>query len=121
MAEYTKGERIGSWELVQNLGKGGNGEVWRVRGPDSEIAAIKILSKTKASARKRFEGEVKIHREHGDVPGILLLLDAALPDVPTHEAPAYFVMPLAEPLDRVLLDDFNGEWGSVGIAETPIE
>lgn len=109
MAEYSKGDRIGAWELVQNLGKGGNGEVWRVRrGPDVEPAAMKILCNPKPSARKRFEGEIRIHGEHGNVPGVLLLLDVSLPNVPTHEAPAYFVMPLAERLDHSLPRDMRG-------------
>ena len=49
MKERKIGDHIGRWELVGMLGKGGNGEVWKVRDPEKNLAAMKILTKPKPS------------------------------------------------------------------------
>ena len=44
------------------------GEVWKVRGADGTVAAMKILAKPKDSAFQRFKAEVRIHQTHADIP-----------------------------------------------------
>ena len=40
---FARGLSIGPWRLVERLGSGGMGEVWRADGPSGDAAALKIL------------------------------------------------------------------------------
>jgi serine/threonine-protein kinase len=107
MSNLTAGTRLGNWELLQNIGKGGNGEVWKVRSPEGELAAMKISTKPKKSAFERFKAEVHIHQNHADVPGVLPALDCMLTEEFDPETPSWFVMPLARPFRRAVRNDFR--------------
>ena len=107
MAQFTAGMRFGAWELVQIIEAGGNGEVWKVRGSDGTMRAMKLLTKSKSSAFQRFFGEVRILREHADVPGLLPVLDAHVPDASEADGQPWFVMPLADLLKRNLRYDIR--------------
>ena len=55
-ATFKPGDIFGNWRLTALIGKGGNGEVYRVeRITDGEIAAIKILMKVSATDHFRQE------------------------------------------------------------------
>jgi len=119
MFNLDAGIRIGNWELLRNIGKGGNAEVWKVRGPEGELAAMKIGTKPKESAFERFKAEVHIHQQHADVPGVLPVVDYMLTDVFDPERPSWFVMPLAGPFRRAVRKDFCEIIGAViKVAET---
>ena len=34
----SKGEVVGKWKIIDSLGEGGNAEVWRATGGESEVA-----------------------------------------------------------------------------------
>lgn len=95
----------GIYESMERLGAGGNGEVWRAKGTQGEVA-IKILkraSKAPADARPRFSREMETMRKLAGVPGVLPLLDVPLSkDGDTEQ---WFVMPLATPLRMQLGPD----------------
>ena len=38
-----EGSRFGEWELIDRIGEGGNGAVWRARHRDGHLGAIKFL------------------------------------------------------------------------------
>ncbi len=108
-AEPTKGialekrpqpqRRYGEWAVVERLGSGGNGIVWRCSKPDGSEAAVKILTKVKKIAYSRFRAEVKILSTNTDVPGILPILARSLPKDLNHATP-WFAMPLATPIEK---------------------
>lgn len=102
MAQFTAGTRFGAWELIQIIEAGGNGEVWKARGADGTVRAMKLLTKPKASAFQRFLGEIKILREHADIPGLLPIIDSHVPESFAVDCPPWFVMPLADSLKRYL-------------------
>lgn len=107
MPERKIGEHVGRWELVETLGKGGNGEVWKVRDQDGRLAAMKISTKPKVSAFERFKAEVQIHLNHHDVPGVLPVIESSVPEVFDAENPPWFVMPLAKKFGRAVRYDFR--------------
>jgi hypothetical protein len=46
------GQTVGSWQLVKRIGQGGNGQVWRGRAVDGDVA-IKFLEREGTVARQR--------------------------------------------------------------------
>lgn len=107
MEELKSDMQFGQWATLNNLGNGGNGEVWRVRNSDGRIAAIKISTKSKKSAFERFKAEVHINQQHSDIPGVLSVLDHSVSAEFDPKKPSWFVMPLAEPLVRAIRYDFR--------------
>src|ERR1051326_2119917 len=100
---YEREKTVGPWMLLDPLGSGGNGEVWKARSRTS-IAAIKICrSRTPTSEPyRRFADEVLVLKSMGDRPGIVRLTDSGVPAPPTRQAPAWFAMPEAVPIGEHL-------------------
>lgn len=93
MATY-KGLK-GSYQLVELLGAGGNGEVWRADGPGGEVA-VKLLKKRRsapADAVPRFLREIEALQRLKDTHGVLPLLDVDAD--PANSPRAWFAMPIA--------------------------
>lgn len=101
-----KGQVIGSWTLVDQIKRGGNGAVWRVKSAEGYEAALKLLltQHTKRPDRvARFRQEISFLVDHPDVPGVLPLLDHCLPE--RSDEQAWYVMPLAIPMVERLGSD----------------
>ena len=107
MLKLEVGNRLGCWELLNCLGKGGNGEVWRVRDEDKRVVAMKVSTKPKLSAFERFKAEIDVHKNHSDVPGVLPVVDQSVPEAFSEENPPWFVMPLASTFRRAVRFDFR--------------
>lgn len=90
---------LGQWPLLDLLGAGSNGEVWRT-SLDEKYAAIKVLKRRDRVSR--FRDEVEGMKRLHDVRGVLPILDANIPATPTKSDPAWFVMALASPLRQSL-------------------
>ena len=90
---------LGKWTIGERLGRGGNGLVHLARS-GSITGAIKLLAKPDRVAR--FRDEVEGMRRLSNVEGVLPVLDSHVPDRPTKSEPAWFVMPLATPLQDAL-------------------
>ena len=94
-AELEAGARIGRWCLVEELGVGGFGVVWRARqeGPVSAAVALKLIKlgmdTREVLARFDAEREALARMDH---PGIARVLDAGVSDT----GRPYFVMELVE-------------------------
>jgi hypothetical protein len=87
---------------MDRIGGGGNGDVYHC-STDGAEAAIKVLKRDKQRRRDRiarFRNEVRFLLSQAGRPGVLPLLDHALPDDPA--APSWYVMPVAVPLVAVL-------------------
>ena len=97
-----KGQRVGAYELIEQIGSGGMGEVYRAVRADDEYqkqVAIKLVRVGQDSAfvvqRFRVERQILAALDH---PNIARLLDGGT----TGEGLPYFVMELidGEPIDR---------------------
>ncbi|HEV8323918.1 MAG TPA: protein kinase [Myxococcota bacterium] len=77
MTAPEAGTALGRWRLVERLGAGGMGEVWRATASDGAAAAVKVLrgGALEAEARRRFEREAELLREI-DHPNVVRALDA---------------------------------------------
>lgn len=98
---------VGPWTLHEQLGRGGNGTVWRAtRSAVERPVALKIINTTKVEKEpyKRFLREIEFLREHQDVPGLLPLIDARLPAEPTRSDHPWLTMPIATPIKQALED-----------------
>lgn len=94
-------EKIGPWKVLEFVAQGGNGVVYKaVRQGDA--IALKVLKARSGEAYERFTREIGFLREHQDVPGVLPLIDAYLPEVPSRADRAWLAMPLAIPIEQVL-------------------
>jgi len=100
MPSLEPGTELGGWVIADYLGKGGNGEVFRVRHTDDRVGALKVLldKRPEGINYKRFVREVATLRRLGDRRGLLPLLDANVPEEPAKGERVWYVMPEAEPL-----------------------
>src|SRR5436309_2861323 len=97
------GQRVGRWELLRELGAGGNGAVWEAIREEERVA-IKLLHRNQPARYQRFRHEVAALRRLNGRDGIMPILEEYLPDRPTDRDPAWFAMPLAKPIAGVLRD-----------------
>ena len=88
-----QGVVVSGWTVRGFLGRGGNGEVYRVQAADRKsFAALKVVAKDAASARERFDFEAEVLAR-----GVC----AALPELFAHgvwNGRPYLVMELLEPV-----------------------
>ncbi len=68
--------RIGSYEVLGELGRGGMGVVYRVRTPGGVDAALKLLQGVDREAFARFERERRLLASLGEAQGFVGFIDA---------------------------------------------
>lgn len=117
---------VGRWRLIRKIGKGGHADVWLAEGKDGQPAALKVLRGLEPRSRtyRRFRDEVELMRRLGDLPGVLPLLDASVPEKPSRSNPAWLAMPLATGLREHFGDqaDLRAVVGAIAeVAETLAE
>jgi serine/threonine protein kinase len=101
--------KIGPYEVLGELGRGGLGIVYRVRTPDGSEAALKVLQRVDPERLARFERERRLLASLGEEEGFVGLLDSGV-----SAETAWLVMPyvpggtLRQRLDR----------GALGVEET---
>jgi serine/threonine protein kinase len=98
---FRSGQKFGVWTLVSRIGRGGHGEVWKVRDSSGNTTAMKLLMDKKSKAYLRFRNEIRFLQDHPSLPGVLPILDSDLPDI-SEPTPPWYVMPLATPLSTYL-------------------
>jgi serine/threonine protein kinase len=106
MSESRRQTTVGPWALDEELGRGGNGTVWKATRPGAGTVALKVLNITKIEheSYKRFVREVTFLRQHQGMPGLLPLLDSHLPDQPSKADRPWLAMPVATPIAQSLAD-----------------
>lgn len=102
-ARRKPGDRVGRWRLEEILGGGGNGVVWRVSSAGEPDRALKLLRNLGQTARLRIAAEIEALKLAEDIEGVIPLLEYDLPRDPA-DGPRWFVMPLAKPLARGIVD-----------------
>lgn len=93
-----KQQRVGRWDLVRMLGRGGNGDVWEGVDDIGDHAAVKILRRR--DRLPRFRQEIEFHRQFPALSGVLPMVDSALPD--SLSKMAWYAMPIATPVRTAL-------------------
>lgn len=104
---------IGSYQLVDEIDRGGNGEVWQAISQRNENVAIKILfefNDPKKSLRRaaRFRKEIAILKELNEleIEGVMPLLDSG----ELADGRPWYAMPLAHKLDHPESDVSRITW-----------
>lgn len=92
-----KGENIGTYSVLEELGSGGNGTVFKVQKRGKEFAA-KILKTNKPYFFDRFKNEVAILQKESGCDGILPLIDSNITDTPSE---SWYIMPVAQCLTEI--------------------
>ena len=80
--------KIGPYEILGEIGRGGMGTVHEARAPDGRAVAIKLLLQLDPSSIARFEREQRILGELGAERGFVPLLESGV-----HQGRPYVVMP----------------------------
>ncbi|HZC83124.1 MAG TPA: hypothetical protein VE194_01760, partial [Rubrobacter sp.] len=98
--------RLGNWTLVETLGTGGNGIVWRARHDDGREAALKVLKSKSvgpsSKAYRRFKAEVTSLERLASEKGVLPTIEHKLPERPTASDPPWLAMPIATEIGQAL-------------------
>jgi serine/threonine protein kinase len=95
--QLKQGAVIGAWQILRQLGKGGNGVVFEATDGE-RIAAVKVLSSAKNPKRvTRFADEIRAMQRCKGLPGVLPLYESFLPSESDNQPP-WLAMPLAVPL-----------------------
>jgi len=104
MPLYEPEAELGSWTVARFIDSGGNGEVYEVRDGYGRQGALKVLLDYRIGsvAYQRFAREIRTVQSLGIQPGIIEIWEAHLPDEPRKRDRAWYVMPLAVPLERAL-------------------
>lgn len=86
----VKAMRLGDYEVLGELGRGGSARVYRGRGPDGAIVAIKLLPGVAGhDAYSRFAREQRLLAGLGEAEGFVPLIGTGV-----SESGPFFVMPL---------------------------
>ncbi len=98
--ERASARSIGPWTVHEQIGKGGNAKVYRAERDGELSIALKVLDRQRVGGERyrRFVQEIKFLRSLGPFPGVLPLLDAHLPAIPTNADPPWLSMPIATPI-----------------------
>ncbi len=62
---------LASWTMIENIGAGGNADVWLARRNDGQEGAVKILRNLKEETYARFRNEIAALQKLGDMDGII--------------------------------------------------
>jgi serine/threonine-protein kinase len=105
--EFHKEQQIDGWTLIEKLGHGGNGVVWKCKNEGNQIAAIKILMPPiREPYFQRFKDEIKeqelLSKDINVMPVLEKSIPEALPSSEYPEYPIYYVMPIGVSLDKHL-------------------
>jgi serine/threonine-protein kinase len=91
------------WKNKELIGRGGNGKVYRIQDSNGNEYAIKILTRLKNDkAYKRFKDEIKVLTDLKNEEGVIKIADSNLPENPSSNNRAYYLMPLAKRLEDYL-------------------
>lgn len=92
--ELQPSDRFYDFVLIERLGRGGNGDVWKAKKDGKEPVALKILRRVDDETYKRFKIETQALDNLEGVTGIVPLIEKFLPEAKSGSTP-WFTMPVA--------------------------
>lgn len=95
------GKKIGKWTLDLRIGRGGNGEVWRARYAETEVA-LKIQHRSK-SVDHRFRDEIDVLTQLKLDEGVVTILDNGS----NPNGANWYAMTLCQPITKFIEDAPN--------------
>src|SRR5512139_1708323 len=128
---FVPPRRVGPYEIVSVIGRGGIGTVYRARHRDTgELAAVKVLGPAPAvdaTAARRLAREYEVLRTL-DHPNVVRVYDAGVTegysylamelveglDLRTYLSPSLDEVELLRPDDEPCMDDISGSTGEAG-------
>ena len=118
-SKYAAGDKFGDWVLKDQLGVGGNGDVWRASHSKLPDHAIKILRSVSGESYERFKIEVAALEKLNGMDGIIPLIEKHLPEDKKHSTP-WFIMPIAEPFEKYKINKTPSQLAEdfISLAET---
>jgi len=99
---FRQGDRIRQWTLLDPLGEGGNGEVWKATDGRSPVALKIVARKPHTDSYRRFVNEVEASRRFGELKGVLPVLESYLPAQYKSGDPPAIAMRIATPVRKAL-------------------
>ncbi|PWS33355.1 serine/threonine protein kinase [Pedobacter paludis] len=98
-AKYGKktARKIGKYQVIEELGKGGNGVVYQVRIGKLSYAMKTLKDFSKSFRYARFRDEVKALNDLGPIDNVVSLIDYNLPIEPETNDVPYYTMPIGVP------------------------
>src|SRR5438034_1054740 len=75
-SRHTRRVRLGSYDILEEIGRGGMGTVHRARASDGTFVAIKVIHSGARTALDRFERERRLLGQLGAEAGFVPLLDS---------------------------------------------
>lgn len=96
--KLKKRRKVGTWTLIELIGAGGNGVVWKVKDTSENYFAMKVMRKIDEITYQRFKNEIHI-LTNTSFSGVIDVIDSNVPETLEDGTP-WFVMPLAEPLNK---------------------
>src|SRR5437660_8899098 len=78
-----------AYEILDEVGRGGAGVVFRARAPDGRTVALKLLTRSSVTSLARFERERRLLAELTEADGFVPLIDAGS----ERDGTPYLVMP----------------------------
>ncbi|BCS47354.1 hypothetical protein JUNP479_0008 [Aeromonas jandaei] len=95
--KIQKGAQFGKYRLIDKLGAGGNGDVWKVSDKEHNEYAMKILKNIDDISYRRFKAEVHVLSTL-NVDGVMKIKESNLPENTDLEFP-WFILEVAEDFD----------------------
>lgn len=103
MATIDNNKAFGKWEVIKKIGKGGNGQVYRVMYGNKEYALKSLIKFSKTIAYQRFKDEIQSLISLNTINGVIEIVDYYLPDTPSKDDAPYYVMPLGQEIGNFLI------------------
>lgn len=111
MPRSKKPKTVGPYQLMEEIGSGGQGTVWRAfKGEGGEAVAVKVLELTHPKRRARFIQEIQTHTAltAAGAANVMPLLDHNLIETRAGGVKGYLVMPLAEVSLQKVIETLRG-------------
>lgn len=104
MRYKRKGDKIEKWEVVEKIGQGGNGVVYKVTDGKNKYALKTLLKFSQTKSYSRFRDEVEALYKGASIKGVIDIIEHHLPEKPSEKKLPFYIMPVGEQIESYLND-----------------